>query len=72
MALAMAWPCVGPISRVRRIKRSRVPCRSSMCLLCSAVDILGEDMQLPVECQGEQGKPDGHCAEYAVLQGGRF
>jgi hypothetical protein len=39
-----------------------------MCLWWSVVDILGEDMQLPVECQGEQGKPDGFCAWSAVLQ----
>src|SRR5246127_3833802 len=54
IALAMAWPCVGPSSSVRRISRSRVPCSSSMRSRCSLVDILGEATALPVECQGEQ------------------
>src|SRR5712692_3027005 len=53
MVLAMAWPCAGPRSNVRRISRSRVPCSSSMRSFCSLVDILGENRSLPVECQGE-------------------
>src|SRR5580704_1765137 len=53
MALVIAWPCAGPSSRVRRISRSRVPCRSSMCSFSSLVDILGDDTAVPVECQGE-------------------
>jgi hypothetical protein len=38
---------------VRGISRSSVPC-SSIRSFCSVVDILGEDTELPVECQGEQ------------------
>src|SRR5258708_6729178 len=53
MVLAMAWPCAGPRSNVRRISRSRVPCSSSMRSFCSLVDILGENKSLPVECQCE-------------------
>src|SRR5260370_1812931 len=53
MVLAMAWPCAGPRSNVRRISRSRVPCSSSMRSFCSLVDILGENKPLPVECQCE-------------------
>src|SRR5580704_473488 len=30
MARAMPWPCCGPKTRVRRISRSRVPCRRLM------------------------------------------
>src|SRR5690348_6772497 len=48
----MAWPWVGPSSRVRRINRSRVPCSSSMRSARSLVDILGERTHLPLECQG--------------------
>src|SRR5690348_9842261 len=55
MALAMAWPCTGPRTRVRRMSRSRVPCRRSRRSLRSLVDILGEGKRLPVECQGERG-----------------
>src|ERR1700733_11701047 len=54
MALAMACPCTGPRTSVRRISRSRVPCSNSMRSCCSLVDILGEGTLLPVECQGEQ------------------
>src|ERR1700674_2176873 len=57
IALAIAWPCNGPSSSVRRISRSSVPCSNSMRSRCSVVDILGEDIQLPVECQGEQPPP---------------
>src|SRR5690348_8404285 len=42
MALAMACPWAGPESSVRRIRRSRVPCRSSIRSCSSLVDILGE------------------------------
>jgi hypothetical protein len=53
MVFAIAWPCAGPGSKVRRISRSRVPCKSSMRSL-SLVDILGENIEpSPVECQGE-------------------
>src|SRR5882762_9604978 len=54
IALAIAWPWNGPSSSVRRISRSSVPWSSSTRSRCSAVDILGENIQLPVECQGEQ------------------
>src|SRR6266513_2911755 len=54
MALAMACPCTGPRSSVRRISRSRVPCSSSMRSRCSLVDMLGDDTWLLVECQGER------------------
>ena len=53
MAFAMACPCAGPGSSVRRISRSSVPCSSSMRSRSSLVDILGEHKELPVECQGE-------------------
>src|ERR1019366_9144215 len=42
MAWAMAWPCAGPRSRVRRTSMSSVPCRNSMRSF-SSVDILGEE-----------------------------
>src|ERR1700733_2630568 len=48
----MAWPCIGPSSRVRRISRSSVPCSNSMRFVCSLVDILGDDIALPLEFQG--------------------
>jgi len=54
IALAMAWPCAGPSSSVRRISKSRVPCSSSMRSRWSLVDNLGDDAERPVECQGEQ------------------
>ncbi len=43
MVFAMACPCTGPSSNVRRINRSRVPCNSSMRFLSSLVDILGKN-----------------------------
>jgi hypothetical protein len=39
---------------VRRISRSSVPCSSSIRSFRSLVDILGDDTEVPVECQGEQ------------------
>src|SRR5438874_2344752 len=56
IVLAMAWPCAGPRSSVRRISRSSVPCNSSMRSRSSLVDILGENRPLPVGCQGEQSR----------------
>src|SRR5262249_7482626 len=53
IALAMAWPCAGPSSSVRRISKSSVPCSNSIRSLSFLVDILGEHTPLPVECQGE-------------------
>src|SRR5437016_2151642 len=53
IVLAMAWPCAGPRSSVRRISRSSVPCNSSMRSRSSLVDILGENRAFLVECQGE-------------------
>src|SRR3989442_15531019 len=53
MAWAMAWPCAGPKSRVRRISMSRVPCSSSTRLNSLWVDILAEPNAAWVECQGE-------------------
>src|SRR5713226_6379529 len=53
IALAMAWPCAGPSSSVRRISRSKVPCSNSIRSFCSLVDILGEVRAVQVECQGE-------------------
>jgi len=41
----MAWPCSGPRCSVRRIRRSNVPCRSSIRSFCSRVDILGDHRQ---------------------------
>ena len=37
-----------------KVSRSRVPCSSSMRSRCSLVDILGDDIVLPVECQREK------------------
>src|SRR5437016_13925201 len=54
MALAMAWPCAGPSSSVRRINRSRVPCSSSMRSFSSLVVIIGQRNSLLEECQGEE------------------
>src|SRR5271170_7374557 len=59
MALAMAWPCARPRTSVRKISKSSVPCNNSMRSRCSLVDILGEHISLPVECQG---KPAGGTA----------
>src|SRR6266849_6229660 len=53
MAWAMAWPCAGPKSRVRRISMSSVPCSSSTRLNSLWVDILAETNAAWVECQGE-------------------
>jgi hypothetical protein len=42
MAFAMAWPCVGPNTKVRKMSKSSVPCSSSMRSFSSLVDIPGE------------------------------
>src|ERR1700747_1989966 len=65
MALAMACPCAGPSSSVRRISRSNVPCSSSMRSRCSLVDILGEPTPALVECQGEEAKVEAAQPEAA-------
>src|SRR5438445_4116094 len=71
MALAMAWPWAGPRSKVRRIRRSRVPWSNSMRSFCSLVDILGEDKERLVECQGEHFRPWTYaCEQSAVKCGG--
>src|ERR1700691_1618185 len=36
----MPWPCCGPKTRMRRISRSSVPCRSAVRLVSSRVSIL--------------------------------
>src|SRR5215472_9105193 len=56
IALAIAWPCVGPNNRVRRIKRSRVPCSNSMRSFCPLVDILLQNSEVHLECQGESAR----------------
>src|SRR5262249_43492275 len=54
IALAIACPCVGPSSSVRRISKSSVPCSKSIRSFSALVDILGDDTLAPVECQGEE------------------
>src|SRR5262245_8242072 len=58
MDLAMAWPWIGPNSRVRRISRSRVPCSMSIgSSFCLRIDALVENQleyrSALVECQGK-------------------
>src|ERR1035437_3738364 len=53
MAWAMACPCAGPRSRVRRTSMSSVPWRSSMRSF-SSVDILAKNIAAHLECQGER------------------
>src|SRR5580704_17934904 len=67
MALAMAWPCAGPSSSVRRISKSRVPCRSSIRCRSSLVDILGGNTALPVACQGERTFVNGILVEKGAV-----
>jgi hypothetical protein len=51
MLVAIAWPCAGPGSKVRRMSRSSVPCKSST--RSPGVDILGEATRSHLGCQGE-------------------
>ncbi len=53
MAFATPWPCCGPQINVRRINRSRVPCRSSSCS-SSRVDIRPEPTAARVRRQPER------------------
>src|SRR5713226_9700000 len=59
MACAMAWPCAGPNTRVRRISMSSVPCSRSIFSASLWVDILAEHRAAWVECQGESCNNDG-------------
>jgi hypothetical protein len=49
----MARPCVGPSGSVRKMSWSSLPCSSSMRSFWSLVDILGEVIAHPTECQCE-------------------
>ena len=44
IVLAIAWQCAGPIDRVRRINRSKVPCSSSIrsSTILPVIDILAK------------------------------
>src|SRR5437879_5224745 len=58
MACAMACPCAGPKSSVRRISMSSVPCNRSIFSAALWVDILAENRPPWVECQGESCNND--------------
>src|SRR5262249_55998031 len=59
MDLAMAWPWIGPNSKVRRISRSSVPCNMSIgssfsFRISTLVEVLLENRLTLVECQGKR------------------
>src|SRR5579864_5179750 len=41
MNLAMPWPCIGPQRSVRRMSRSRVPCRRSSRSSAASLGVMG-------------------------------